>query len=376
MAAAASASSGSMTGRVSVSVLLSLPGEGEGEGDAGVLLTLQFSQSARRVEIDVALCFMLRYLLTEDDVGSVRFGISPLCELGLSLRAIREPARFPLQLGWLRRTEEARARLDLRTLSGLIDERMWTPDFLNPRPASPLTRLEDELADLLATPPEVFRGDLIAVHAQVPDVFEGSASAALRRVVRALRQLWETCFEPYWPRMRAVLEADVVYRGRQIAQSGVAGMLNGLSSRVDYDHGVVSVRLADPVDRVQAIDGNGLTLVPTMFTRRASAPVGDGPPMILYSARGQGALWEAERIANPAAVAAVLGETRASLLAALGDPASSTELGVRIGVTASAVNQHLRVLRDAGLLVSTRYGRSVLYLRSELGSALLEARAG
>ena len=56
---------------------------------------------------------MLRYVLTEDDVGSVRFGISPLCELGLSLRAIRDPARFPLQLGWLRRTEEARTRLDL-----------------------------------------------------------------------------------------------------------------------------------------------------------------------------------------------------------------------------------------------------------------------
>jgi DNA-binding transcriptional ArsR family regulator len=153
-------------------------------------------------------------------------------------------------------------------------------------------------------------------------------------------------------------------------------MLNGLSSRIDYDHGVVSVRLATAVDREQAIDGNGLTLVPTMFTRRASAPIGDGPPMILYSARGQGALWEAERVANPAAVAAVLGETRASLLAALGDPASSTELGVRLGVTASAVNQHLRVLRDAGLLVSTRYGRSVLYLRSELGTALLAARTG
>jgi DNA-binding transcriptional ArsR family regulator len=319
---------------------------------------------------------MLRYLLTEDDVGSVRFGISPLCELGLSLRAIREPARFPLQLGWLRRTEEARTRLDMRTLGGLIDDRMWTPDFLNPRPASPLTRLDDEFALLLATPPEVFRADLLAVHGQVPEAFEGSTSAALRRIVRALRQLWETCFEPYWPRMRAVLEADVVYRGRQIAQAGVATMLNGLSSRIDYDHGVVSVRLSTALDREQAIDGNGLTLVPTMFTRRASAPVGEGPPMILYSARGQGALWEAERIANPAAVAAVLGETRASLLAALGDPASSTELGVRFGVTASAVNQHLRVLRDAGLLVSTRYGRSVLYLRSELGTSLLAAHGG
>jgi DNA-binding transcriptional ArsR family regulator len=318
---------------------------------------------------------MLRYLLTEDDVGSVRFGISPLCELGLSLRAIREPARFPLQLGWLRRTEEARAHLDMATLNGLIDERMWTPDFLNPRPSSPLTRLDDELDVLLATPPDVFRSDLIAVHGRIPEVFAGSTSAALRRIVRALRQLWDTCLEPYWPRMRAVLEADVVHRGRQIAQTGVAGMLNGLSSRIDYDRGVVSVRLATAVDREQAIDGNGLTLVPTMFTRRASAPIGDGPPMILYSARGQGALWEAERVANPAAVAAVLGQTRASLLAALGDPASSTELGVRLGVTASAVNQHLRVLRDAGLLVSTRYGRSVLYLRSELGTALLAARA-
>ena len=317
---------------------------------------------------------MLRYLLTEDDVGSVRFGISPLCELGLSLRAIREPARFPLQLGWLRRTEEARAHLDMATLNGLIDERMWTPDFLNPRPSSPLTRLDDELDVLLATSPDVFRADLIAVHGRIPDVFAGSTSAALRRIVRALRQLWNTCLEPYWPRMRAVLEADVVHRGRQIAQTGVAGMLNGLSSRIDYDRGVVSVRLATAADREQAIDGNGLTLVPTMFTRRASAPIGDGPPMILYSARGQGALWEAERVANPGAVAAVLGETRASLLAALGDPASSTELGVRLGVTASAVNQHLRVLRDAGLLVSTRYGRSVLYLRSELGTALLEAR--
>lgn len=319
---------------------------------------------------------MLRYLLTEDDVGAVRFGISPLSELALSLRAIQQPERFPLQLGWLRRTEQARAKLDLGTLAALIDERTWTPDFLNPRPSSPLTRLEDEFDALLATPPEVFRADLAAVHGHVPEQFTGSTTAALRRIVRALRQLWETCFEPYWPRMRAVLEADVVYRGRQVAQAGLAAMLNGLSSRLSYEHGVVAVRLSDPRDRTFAIDGNGLTLVPTLFTRRVSVPVGDGPPMIMYSARGQGALWEAERIANPAAVAAVLGETRASLLAALGDPASSTELGVRLGVTASAVNQHLRVLRDAGLLVSTRYGRSVLYLRSELGTALLETRAG
>ena len=245
-----------------------------------------------------------------------------------------------------------------------------------PPPTSPLTRLDDEFAVLPATPPTTSARDLVAVHGHVPEVFAGSTSAALRRIVRALRQLWETCFEPYWPRMRAVLEADVVYRGRQIAQAGVAAMLNGLSSRVEYDDGVVSVRLADP-----PIACRPSTATASRSCRRCSPAArprrsATDRRMIMYPARGQGALWEAERVANPAAVAAMLGETRASLLAALGDPASSTELGVRFGVTASAVNQHLRVLRDAGLLVSTRYGRSVLYLRSELGSALLEARAG
>lgn len=316
---------------------------------------------------------MLRYVLNESDVAAVRFGISPLCELGLSLRAIRDPSRFPLQLPWLRRTEAARADLDLDVLTALIDDRLWTPDFLNPRPTSPLTRLDEELDALRQLPAEEFERDLVGVHGRVPEVFAGSRRVAVRRLVDALSELWAATFEPYWPRMRAVLEADVVYRGRQIAQSGLATMLNGISSTVDYEGGVVSVRLKDPNDRVQHIDGLGLTLVPTMFTRRGSAPVGDGPPMIMYPARGQGALWEAESVANPAAVAAVLGETRARLLSALGDPASSTELGVRFGVTASAVNQHLRALRDAGLVVSTRYGHSMLYLRSELGSSLLAA---
>jgi DNA-binding transcriptional ArsR family regulator len=314
---------------------------------------------------------MLRYLLTEDDVGAVRFGISPLCELGLSLRAIAMPSRFPLQLGWLRRTEAARSQLDLEALLALVDDRGWTPDFLNPRPESPLTRIEDELAALEAMSPDAALADLVAAFGRVPAVFAGSADVALERIVAALRELCATCVEPYWPRMRAVLEADIVYRGRLVAQSGLAAMLNSLTPRVVYDHGALEIALADPTPRTRSVGGAGVTLVPTMFTRRGSAPVGDGPPMVLYPARGQGALWEPERVASPAAVAAVLGETRTALLTALAEPASSTELSIRFGVTPSAVNQHLRVLRDAGLAGSTRYGRSVLYLRSELGTALL-----
>ncbi|MGF4044355.1 ArsR/SmtB family transcription factor [Paenarthrobacter nitroguajacolicus] len=315
---------------------------------------------------------MLRYELSDADLGGVRFGISPLCELGLSLRAIRDPSQYPLQLPWLRRTEEARSRLDLDGLLALVDDRLWTPDFLNPRPESPLTRIDDEFDALEQISAQQFHGDLMRVHGAVPAVFSGTVDQAVRRMVRILREFWDTCFAPHWLRMRTILEADIVYRGRQIAQGGLFTMLNDLSGAVEFDGRVISVRLKNPASRTEKTDGLGLTLVPTMFTRRASAPVNHGdPPLLMYPVRGQGAMWETERVTNPAAIVAVLGEVRTSLLTALAAPASSTELGLRFGVTTSAVNQHLRVLRDAGLVTSTRYGHSVLYFRSELGAALL-----
>ncbi|ANZ41526.1 hypothetical protein BBK82_41835 [Lentzea guizhouensis] len=55
----------------------------------------------------------------------------------------------------------------------------------------------------------------------------------------------------------------------------------------------------------------------------------------------------------------------------LAEPRSSTDIARLTGVTTSAVNQHLRALRDAGLLTAQRHGRSVLCARSELGDALV-----
>ena len=129
-------------------------------------------------------------------------------------------------------TQAARAGLDHEALRALIDDRLWTPDFLNPRPVSPLTRLDDELAVLSRIRTTTFHRDLEAVHGSVPAIFAGDPRAAVRRVVAALRGLWDAAFAPYWPRMRAVLEADIAYRGRQIAQSGLGVMLNGISSTV------------------------------------------------------------------------------------------------------------------------------------------------
>lgn len=315
---------------------------------------------------------MLTYRLTDSDLGEVRFGVSPLCELGLSLKTLRAPARYPSQVPWLRRTREARERLDLDLLSELVDDRLWTPDFLTPRPESPLTGIDDELGELAAMPPSRFLGDIEAVRGTLPDVFRGPSARVMGRTIDALRVYWDGLFAPWWPRMRSVLQADIVHRGRRMAAAGTGGMLDELVEAVSFDGGDVRVRLRDPRDRTVAVAGRGLTLVPTLFSRGVTVPsADDGPPMILYSCRGHGVLWETERPATVEAVAGLLGATRTALLVALSDPASSTELAVRFDVTASAVNQHLRALRDGGLVTSTRYGRSVLYFRSPLGEALL-----
>ncbi|MCD4527224.1 MarR family transcriptional regulator [Nocardioides sp. cx-173] len=315
---------------------------------------------------------MIEYELEGLDLGAVRFAISPLNELGLGLRVFRDPGRYPQHLPWLRMTESVRSGLDTEVLTALTNDRLWTPDFLHPLPSSPLTRFDDELARVSALPGRLVRAKLLEVHDPLPPVLAGRIDRVLARVVRAVRDFWDSCFEPWWPRMRTVLEGDVAHRGRVIAQRGLAAMFDDLSARVRLVDNVVQVSTSGPGGYRRT--GAGLTLVPSIFSRGGSTPItAEQPPQVMYAARGVGTLWLPDaRVAGPPALAEVLGTARTQLLMVLDSPVSSTELGVRLGVTTSAVNQHLRALRAAGLLTSARHGRAVLYLRSELGDRLVQ----
>ncbi|MEU4291798.1 DUF5937 family protein [Kribbella sp. NPDC026596] len=316
---------------------------------------------------------MIEYELAGNDLGEVRFAISPLHELILSLRTLRDPGRFPLQLPWLRATEPARAGLDLDLLRALTNESLWTPDFLTPRPYSPLARIEDELSTLTSTPAGVVRADLAEIHpATLPSVLQGRPARVLSRVLAALRDYWQACFEPYWARMRTVLEADVVYRGRVMAHTGLAAMFADVDPHVRLDGTVLRIRLRSDLSYRTSTAGRGLTLTPSLFSRRGSVPISPGePPHLIYPARGLGTLWETETSTPSTALIGLIGRVRARLLGLLETPTSSTELAVRLNVTPTAVNQHLRALRAAGLLISARHGRSVLYRRSDLGDRLI-----
>jgi biotin operon repressor len=308
---------------------------------------------------------VVRYELVGQDLATVRFAISPLNELVLSLHAWRDPGRYPVHLPWIRSLAEVRDRLDTATLLALVNDDLWTPDFLTPRPRSPLTRLADELALISSTPAPIVRRDLAVIGSPL------RGRRVLPRIVAALTAYWEVCFAPHWPRMHALLEGDVTYRGREIAQRGLAEMFAGLAGRVSMAGHVVTVGMVSDVTYTRPTTG-GLTLVPSMWTSSASVPISPlEEPMIIYRARGSGTLWEPAALPAPQALAGLLGAHRAGLLAVLGTPGSSTELAARLGVTTTAVNQHLRALQAGGLLVSARHGRSVLYRRTDLAERLL-----
>src|SRR5262249_25593352 len=118
--------------------------------------------------------------------------------------------------------------------------------------------------------------------------------------------------------------------------------------------------------------GAGLCSAPrvSLCPRLALAIHPPWPPVLIYPARGVSALWEQPGRTGPGtALHRLLGASRAAILLALEDPASTTQLAATLGQSLGATGDHLAVLREAGLVSRARSGRSVLYRRTPVGDA-------
>ena len=56
----------------------------------------------------------------------------------------------------------------------------------------------------------------VPVPALTQEILEDPAPF-VRRLVEQMREYWKLAIEPHWPRIRALHEADVTYRARQLA---------------------------------------------------------------------------------------------------------------------------------------------------------------
>jgi DNA-binding transcriptional ArsR family regulator len=310
------------------------------------------------------------------ELAATRFAISPLSETVSGLQQLRY--RDVANLRWVRwATDElAREPLDLsHTWPLIVNDRQSWPEFLIPAPLTAGVSIDDDLAALRRTTARQVRASLRRVFGtQLPDAAATLAARpaeGLRVIAKELRAAHDRLIAPHWPRIRAVLDADVSHRARQLATGGAEKLFADLHPDLRWSDGrlMLDWRTDRPVNR----GPGGLVLIPValgpsyvMIKKSTSTQT-----TVRYPARGVAALWTAGTQAPPGSVVRLLGRTRAELLEALRSPATTTDLAHALGVTPSAVSQHLGVLRESGLVARERSGRSVLYLTTTLGAALL-----
>jgi DNA-binding transcriptional ArsR family regulator len=322
---------------------------------------------------------VIRFRFGHEDLVRTRFAISPLFDLTWSTDALRDPAARSLHLPWVRMARERLRGFDYELLELLATPSAsgYVPDFPSPPPTTPLAELDDELARVRATPHE-------RVATEIGWRFEGQPvppparpllddpQRGLDELTRVMAGYFERAMAPWWPSIRATLEADIVHRARRLTAGGAIEVFEDLHPQVRWRDGVLEV------DRTyeQAVDlrGRGLLLVPAAFAWPQIFAMTDEPwqPALIYTPRGIGALWAPdEEGSDREALEALLGRRRAQILSRLGTPAATTDLAERLAASAAGVNEHLGVLRRAGLVRAARDGRRVLYERTALAEALL-----
>lgn len=315
---------------------------------------------------------MIEWKFTPEDVARVRFAISPLLELVLSLVVLRAPDRHSLHLRWVRWAHPRLTDLDVSELFALVPVRGITADFLTPPPMAPLPDIGSQLELVRQTPADRVLADLVDVRGIPEPILKrihADPDRAAARIADALQAYWYRVLAEHWPRIHALLDADVLWRSRRLAAGGARAVFDDLHETVAWHGDRLSA--TDPWQYSGALTGEGLLLVPSAMAwptvRKMVEPY---QPTIVYPARGIATLWETEPPASSGSLTALLGRTRARMLRALAEPTSTTALARQLAVTPGAISQHLSVLRSSGLVTRTRVAGLVLYSRTRTGDTL------
>ena len=319
------------------------------------------------------MAIVLRF--RSEDLLQCRFAVSPLAETASALRSLVLPGREGYHLPWQRQVRRRLPELRLGPLLAILAIRGYQPDFISPAPAGPFTEFDAEIGRVRATPPQRAAAELQLTldegrpgraAAQAHPVLAGDPAAARDLLADLLERAWSELVEPWWPRLRDVLDADIAYRARQLADAGVAVTLNDLDPQIGWRDG--ALRFTAPRRDELDLTGTELVLVPSVFTWPGAA-VSYDPPAVTYPARGIAQIWQPPA-RSASDLAALIGKTRAAVLTALAEPASTTGLAARCGLPVSSTSEHLAVLRATGLVATVRTGRSLLHQRTPLGVAL------
>jgi DNA-binding transcriptional ArsR family regulator len=320
----------------------------------------------------------LRIHVTLDDLARTRVAPGPnvLWEIVLSLRCLQRRVGWPGQPAW----RQAAARSANRwagMLLPLVPPTGAVAGFLVPPEGG--SGLADGISAVLHARPERIRADLATLATEHPlpawtrRLADGD-SATLKQLGQALRGYFDGVLAPLWPQLVAQVDADRARRSRALLDGGFEGLLASFHPLLRWRPPVIEVDI--PATSELRPGGRGLLLVPSSFGGTVPlSPAGGGAPALIYPIRPDPGLNlpDAPGTSRVAALAALLGHTRAAVLLALDTSCTTTELGRRVGVSTPSASQHASVLRAAGLICTQRRGGSVQHSLTPLGVSLASA---
>ena len=156
-----------------------------------------------------------------------RVVVSPLLTLAMALMdAFGDRPPTP----WRRLLRERARALDSAPLAMFARPTFLLPNELLPLPCSSPRTFEEELELVRAGSLELLQRNLVHCWrgADMPEEMQpyiADPGGALARYCDALAAHWERVVQPSWPRMRRLLEREVLLLGHRMAIDGVDGVL-------------------------------------------------------------------------------------------------------------------------------------------------------
>lgn len=322
---------------------------------------------------------MLRIHFGAADLSRVRIAAAPdvTWEIVLSLLKLQEPGYYTAFDSW-RRAVAGSIGPWLHTLVPLVPRCDYFPDFLTPQEGT--LGLDAAVDAILHTPARRLRGEieLLAHHRRLPawahDVAAGRPSR-LQLIAQTVRRYHDAVLTPLWPRIDQALAQDRSRRVRALAGEGCDGLLGSFAPLMRWSPPTLEVRYS--LDRDLHLAGRGLLLVPMFFCWDTPVSLVDPElqPVLVYPVERDLDFDSALVPDRTGALCALLGTTRAAVLRSLERPCTTTELAHRAGICLASASQHAAVLRDAGLITTSREGRGVRHARTTLGHQLVGSGA-
>ena len=301
-----------------------------------------------------------------------RFAVSPLAETIAAVLTLGTQRKQPGLGEWQRTHQRAfdeyvASDPFARAFLEAAFRPRWNADFVVCPPKRADRTFQDELRYVRETPRDVALADMGTSRSQargtpldVPDLAD--------RCADVLEWMWSHTVRPDWPRRRSVLESDIVARTHQLSTHGWAAALDGMRPGLRWlGDGRLRINAHDNPPR--DIADAELVFIPVMG---GVGWVGwDEPHRYSVTYPCSGVLADRQPVTSPTALRRLIGPARASVLALLDAPKSTSQLVALTGYGLGSVGGHLRVMLDAGLVRRRRSGRSVLYYRTTLGNELV-----